>query len=181
MANELTSDARRATTWSLVVSALMMATGLVAIALPVIAGFAVTAIVGWLLVFSGGLHLALAWRGGGAAAVVWEILLGAVYGAIGFYVLAYPLAGLESLTLAIAFYLFIEAILEFVIWFQIRDTFRAGWLLIDAIITVVLSLMIWRTWPSSAAWVVGTLIGISMLFSGLTRLMLSPTVRRLVP
>jgi uncharacterized membrane protein HdeD (DUF308 family) len=46
VANELTSDVRRATTWSIVVSALMMAAGLLAISVPVIAGFAITAVVG---------------------------------------------------------------------------------------------------------------------------------------
>jgi uncharacterized membrane protein HdeD (DUF308 family) len=40
--------------------------------------------------------------------------------------------------------------------------------------------MIWSTWPSSAAWVVGVLVGISMLFSGMTRLMLTLAARRLV-
>jgi uncharacterized membrane protein HdeD (DUF308 family) len=40
--------------------------------------------------------------------------------------------------------------------------------------------LIWSTWPSSALWVVGTLVGISMFFSGITRLMLSMAVRRIV-
>jgi uncharacterized membrane protein HdeD (DUF308 family) len=51
---------------------------------------------------------------------------------------------------------------------------------INGIVTLVLGVMIWSTWPSSAAWVVGTLIGISMLFSGVTRLMLSIAVHRVV-
>jgi uncharacterized membrane protein HdeD (DUF308 family) len=37
--------------------------------------------------------------------------------------------------------------------------------------------MIWRTWPSSTEWVIGTLVGISMLFSGTSRLMLSLAAR----
>jgi uncharacterized membrane protein HdeD (DUF308 family) len=47
-------------------------------------------------------------------------------------------------------------------------------------ITAVLAVMIWTTWPSSAAWLIGTLVGISMLFSGLSRLVLSLAARRLV-
>jgi uncharacterized membrane protein HdeD (DUF308 family) len=39
--------------------------------------------------------------------------------------------------------------------------------------------MIYATWPSSAAWAVGTLVGISMLFSGISRLMVSLAVRRI--
>jgi len=170
----------RATTWSLVVSVLMIVSGVLAIGLPMVAGIAVTAVVGWLLIPSRVLHLALAWRGDRAGAVVWEILLGLAYGVIGFYVLANPVAGLASLTLAVAIYLFVEGVLEFILSFQLRPAPGAGWLLVDGIVTLVLAVMIWSTWPSSAAWVIGTLVGISMLFSGITRLMLSLAVRRMV-
>ena len=180
MANALTADVHRAATWSVILSVLMIVAGILAIGLPMVAGVAVTAIVGWLLAFSGVLHLAFAWRGGHAAAIVWEMLLGLAYGAIGLYVLANPVAGLASLTFAVAVYLFVEGILEFVLSFRLRPAPGSGWLLVDGIITLVLAMMIWSTWPSSAAWVVGTLIGISMLFSGITRLMLSFAVRRVL-
>jgi uncharacterized membrane protein HdeD (DUF308 family) len=179
MANALTADVHRAATWSVILSVLMIVAGILAIGLPMVAGVAVTAIVGWLLIFSGLLHLAFAWRGGHAAGIVWEILLGVAYGAIGFYVLANPVAGLASLTFAVAVYLFVEGILEFVLSFRLRPAPGSGWLLVDGIITLVLALMIWSTWPSSAAWVIGTLVGISMLFSGVTRLALSTAVRRI--
>jgi len=179
MANALRADVRRATTWSIVLSTLMILAGVLAIGLPMMAGIAVTAIVGWLLTFSGGLHLAFAWRGGRAVAVVWEILLGAAYGAIGLYVLANPVAGLASLTFAVAVYLFVEGVLEFILSAQLRPAPGAGWLLVDGVITLALAVMIWSTWPSSAAWVIGTLVGLSMFFSGMTRLMLSLAVRRI--
>ena len=93
---------------------------------------------------------------------------------------ANPVAGLAGLTFAVAAYLFIEGVLEFILSFQLRPRPGTGWLLVDGVITLILAVMIWSTWPSSAAWVVGTLIGISMFFSGLTRLMLSAAVRRAV-
>jgi uncharacterized membrane protein HdeD (DUF308 family) len=171
---------RAATTWSIVLSILIIAAGVLAISAPLIAGVTVTAIIGWLLLFSGLFHLAFAWRAGRPGAVVWQILLGLVYGAIGFYLLANPVAGLESLTLAIGLYLLIEGVLEFVLWSQLRAVPGRGWLMVDGVITLVLAVMIWSTWPSSAVWVVGTLVGISMFFSGITRLMLSIAARRLL-
>jgi len=180
MANALTTDVRTATTWSIVLSVLMIAAGVLAIGLPLVAGVAVTAIVGWLLLLSGLFHMAFAWRAGRPAAVLWQILLGVLYGAIGFYIIASPVAGLASLTLAIAVYLFIEGVLEFVLWSRLHAFPGSGWLMVDGIITLVLAVMIWSTWPSSAAWVVGTLIGISMFFSGITRLMLSIAARRIL-
>ena len=180
MADSVTAGVHRAITWSIALSVLMIVAGLLAIGLPVVVGIAVTAVVGWLLIVSGALHLAFAWRTGRAGVVVWEILLGLAYGAIGFYLLARPVAGLASLTFAVAIYLFAEGVLEFILSFQLRPAPGTGWLLVDGIITLVLAAMIWGTWPSSAAWVIGTLVGISMLFSGITRLMLALAVRRIV-
>jgi uncharacterized membrane protein HdeD (DUF308 family) len=120
MANSITGDIHKATTWSIVLSVLMIAAGVLAILAPSIAGVTVTIFFGWLLVFSGMLHLVFAWRAGRAGAVVWEILVGILYGGIGFYLLARPVAGLESLTLVLAIYLLIEGVLEFVLAFKVR-------------------------------------------------------------
>ena len=180
MPNELSARVRTATTWSLVVSVLMIAAGLLAIAVPQVAGIAITGVVAWLLLFSGVLHLLMAWRSGTAGSIIWEILLGVVYGGIAFYLLAHPAVGLASLTLAVAGYLFAEGVVEFAAWWQMRSSSGAGWLLLDGIVTLLLAVMIASTWPSSAAWVIGTLLGISMLSSGISRLMLSLAARRLV-
>jgi uncharacterized membrane protein HdeD (DUF308 family) len=174
-----TSRVQPGTTGSIVLSVLMIAAGVVAIGLPLMTGIAVGAIIAWLLLFSGVLHVAFAWRGHGAAGVLWEILVGCVYGAIGMFLLRHPVVELASLTLAVAFYLFVEAILEFILWLRLRTSPARGWLLLDGIITLVLALMIWSTWPSSAGWVIGTLVGISMFFSGISRLVASLTVRQL--
>ena len=88
--------------------------------------------------------------------------------------------GLASLTLALAIYLFAEGVSELILSFRLRPMPGSGWLLFDGIITLILGVMIWRTWPSSTEWVIDTLVGISMLFSGVSRLMLFLTARRLV-
>jgi uncharacterized membrane protein HdeD (DUF308 family) len=179
MSNSITGGIHKATTWSIVLSVLMIAAGVLAIFSPAIAGVAVTVFFGWLLIFSGILHLAYAWQAGRAGAVVWEILVGILYGAIGFYLLARPIAGLESLTLALAIYLVMESVLEFILSFQLRPAPGSGWLLFDGIVTLVLAVMIGGGWPSSSLWAIGTLVGVSMFFSGTTRLMLSVAVRRI--
>lgn len=89
----------------------------------------------------------------------------------------HPVAGLASLTLALAIYLFAEGVLELILSFQLRPRHGSNWLLFDGIITLILGFMIWRTWPSSTEWVIGTLVGISILFSGITLLMLSLAAR----
>jgi uncharacterized membrane protein HdeD (DUF308 family) len=158
----------------------MIVAGLLAIVVPPAAGVAVAILVGWLLVFSGGAHLVFAWHTRTTGGVVWQLLLGIVYILAGAYLLLHPVAGLASLTLALAIYLFAEGILEFILSFRLRPMPGSGWLLFDGIITLILAVMIWRTWPSSTEWVIGTLVGISILFSGVTRLMLSLGARQVV-
>ena len=180
MTDAVTSDIRKATMGSIVLSVLMIAAGVLAIISPAIAGVAVTVLFGWLMIFSGILHLAYAWQAGRPAAIIWEILLGILYGGIGFYLLAQPVAGLETLTLALVFYLVAEGVLEFVLSFQLRPLPGSGWLLFDGIVTLALAAMIGSAWPISSVWVIGTLVGISMFSSGITRLMISIAARRIV-
>jgi uncharacterized membrane protein HdeD (DUF308 family) len=180
-ATSVVGIAKRSLNWTIAFSILMILAGIAAIAMPPIAGLAVNIVVAWLLLFSGAMHLVFAWYTRTAGAAVWEVLLGLVYAATGIYLLAQPAAGLAALTLALAVYLFLEAVLEFVAWGNLRRLAGAGWLLVDGVITLVLAAMIWSTWPSNTEWVIGTLVGISMVFSGTSRLMVSLSARQLVP
>jgi len=176
----LSSLAGRPIRWSIILSVLMIVAGAIAIIVPPAAGIAVTLLVAWLLIFSGVMHFVYAWHTRSTGAMLWEILVGFAYVLVGAYMLAHPLLGMASLTLALAIYLFAEAVLEFVLAARLRPRTGSGWFLIDGIITLILAVMIWRTWPSSTAWVLGILVGISMLFSGITRLMISLAVRKLI-
>lgn len=165
--------------WSIGLSVLMIVAGAVAIASPLAAGIAVNLLVAWLLLFSGCAHLMFEWYAKSAGAFLWELLLGVLYIFTGGYLLMHPLAGLQSLTIVLAIYLFLEAILEFALGLAVRRVRGSGWILLDGIITLVLAVMIWRTWPSNTAWAVGTLVGVSMLFSGTSRLIISLAARKL--
>jgi uncharacterized membrane protein HdeD (DUF308 family) len=168
---------KKSVNWSIGLSVLMILAGILAIASPLAAGIAVNVVVAWLLLFSGCVHLVFSWYTRSTGGFLWELLVGILYIVIGGYLLVNPVAGLLSLTIALAMYLFLEAILEFVLGLTLRPLPGSGWLLLDGIITLILAVMIWRTWPSNAAWVIGLLVGISMLFSGTSRLMLSLAAR----
>jgi uncharacterized membrane protein HdeD (DUF308 family) len=173
MTTNSTVDSNKSIGWSVGISVLLIFTGLVAIALPWAAGIAVTAFLGWVLVFSGVGHLLLAFHTRTFGGVLLEVLLGILYFVVGGYLLLFPVAGLATVTFALAMYLFVEGVLELILYFRIRPQFGRTWLLLNAIVTLILSILIWRTWPSNSEWVIGVLVGISMLFSGISRLMLS--------
>jgi uncharacterized membrane protein HdeD (DUF308 family) len=73
----------------------------------------------------------------------------------------------------------VEGVLDFMLWWKSRSARGAIWILLDSIVTLVLGGMIYVHWPSSSVWAIGTLVGISMIMSGITRLMLSLAVRKI--
>ena len=180
MATTMSGRVRESITWSIVLSVLMIVSGVLAIWIPAIAGLAVTIAFGWLLIFTGALHLAFAWRGQGAATVIGEVLISLFYAALGVYMIIRPTIGLASLTFAIAVYFFAKGALEAVVAFTLRPLPGSGWLGLDAVLTVAIAAMIASAWPASTAWAVGVLVGVAMISSGATRLMVSLAVRRLV-
>ncbi len=173
----LGSIAKKSVGWSIALSILMLLVGILAIVIPPAAGIAVLIVVAWLLMFSGAAHLVFAWHTRSTGGFIWELLLGLLYIFTGVYAWLHPIAGLASLTLVLAVYLFIEGILEFVLSFRLRPMPGANWLLVDGVVTLILAILIWRSWPSSSEWVIGTLVGISMIFSGTSRLALSLAAR----
>jgi uncharacterized membrane protein HdeD (DUF308 family) len=90
----------------------------------------------------------------------------------------HPLLGVASLTLALAALFLIEGVLDIVLFFKMRTMRGSSWVLVDGIITLLLGLMIYLHWPSSSVWAIGTLVGVSMIISGVTRVMLSLAVRK---
>jgi uncharacterized membrane protein HdeD (DUF308 family) len=92
----------------------------------------------------------------------------------------HPVLGVTSLTLVLASLFLIEGVLNIVLFFKMRSVGGSTWVLIDGIITLLLGLMIYMQWPSSSAWAIGTLVGVSMIISGVTRISLSLALRKAV-
>jgi uncharacterized membrane protein HdeD (DUF308 family) len=168
----------KSTGWSIALSVLLILAGIFAILIPPLSGFAVTLIFGWSMILSGITHFIFAFKTHTTGGVLWELLVGAVYLFTGVYLILHPLSALIALTLILAIYLFFEGIVETILSFQLRPRHGANWLLVDGIVTLILAIMIWRSWPASTVWVIGTLVGISMIFSGFSRLMLSLAAKR---
>src|SRR4029077_4618934 len=92
--------------------------------------------------FCGFCHLIFVFHSHSFGGVLWQLLLAVVYGFAGVYMLMHPLLGLVTLTFVIAIFLLIEAGLETALYFTIRRKTNAGWVLFDALVTLVLAIMI---------------------------------------
>jgi len=169
---------RRTSTVSVLWGVLLIVFGVMAVGSPFLAAVAVSVVVGWLIVLAGIVHLMLAFRAHGAGSRIWKALVGIAYLCFGAYLLLHPVLSVASLTLVLASLFVIEGILNIVLYVKMRPIHGSSWVLIDGIVTLLLGLLIYMQWPSSSLWAIGTLVGISMIFSGVARVMMSFAVRK---
>jgi uncharacterized membrane protein HdeD (DUF308 family) len=169
---------RRASTLSIFWGVLLIGLGMLAVASPMVAAVAVNVLIAWLIVFAGVVHLVVAFHTREAGSIIWRLLVGLAYLCFGGYLIARPVAGVASLTLLLASLFLLEGIFNIVLFFRAPSTLRSSWMLLDGIVTLLLGLLIYLQWPSSSAWAIGTLVGVSLIFSGVTRVMVSLAVRR---
>jgi uncharacterized membrane protein HdeD (DUF308 family) len=164
----------------LVEGVVLLVLGASAIALPVLATVAFTIILGWLFLVSGviGLFTTIWMRG---APGFWWSLLSAVLGiVVGLLLLASPLRGAVSLTLVLVAFFVIEGVatIMFALDHKRELSGRWAWMLVSGIIDLVLAVMIFAGLPSSAAWAIGLLVGINMVFGGAALIALSLDARK---
>ena len=170
--NTAVTYARSERGWSIALGILLIIAGLLAIAVPFFAGVAASVYFGCLVLFAGVAHLVYAWSQRRAGAILWQVLIGIVYLAAAFYMLALPVAGVVALTLVLAFYIAVEGVFELVVFSLLRRVPGSAWFLVDGVVSLLVASLILFHWPSSSLWAVGTLVGVSMLFSGIARVTL---------
>ncbi len=152
--------------------------GVIAIGSPLITGVAVAVFVGFLLLASGVARIVHALKSKQWGTGFWGTLIGVLGVAAGLMMIFRPLVGLVTMTMLIAIYFLIDGISEIIAAFKIKPDQGWGWVLFNGIIAVVLGLMIWRQWPVSGAWAIGLLVGIHILMTGWSMIILGTGARR---
>lgn len=152
---------------------LLILLGIGAIALPVVSTLFVETWIALILISAGAAKLVYAFQTRNSGGFVWQLLLSLLYVATGVMLFFYPSTGILTLTLLLGSFLFVEGIFEIILALRLRPQTNWLWSLGNGIITLLLGGMIWFHWPFDAAWVMGTIVGFSILFTGISRLMLS--------
>ena len=156
----------------------MMALGFLAVAEPNVATIAIGIFVGWLF-FIGGIFRALSvWQSRGMPGFAWSLLTALLAILLGLILIFRPLAGVLTLTMVLIAFFILEGITAIALAVQHREHLRSwGWVLFSGIIDLLLACLIWAGWPSSADWAIGLLVGINMLFFGLSLVMTALAAR----
>jgi uncharacterized membrane protein HdeD (DUF308 family) len=142
--------------------------GLLAVAVPIVAGLAVAILFGWLFLISGivGLVTTIAMR---RAPGFWWSLLSAVLGiVVGGWLLVQPALGLVSLTYLLIAFFIVEGIATIMFALEHKGALsgRWGWMLVSGIVDLFLAAVILVGLPGAVAWALGLIVGINMAFGG---------------
>lgn len=146
--------------------------GVLAIAMPTLSTLSVVLFIGWLFIFGGIIQLVSTFHFHKAGEVVWSLISALVYLAAGVLLLAHPLTGVLTLTLLLTLFFAAEGIAKLILSFEMRSFGNWAWLLFSGIISLLLAALIWSGWPGTASWVIGLLVGINLLFLGISQVLL---------
>ena len=155
--------------------AVLLALGIVAILVPPLATFAVAIVIGWLFLLSGLLGLVTTIWARHAPGFWWSLLsavLGIVIGAV---MLGWPVGGVLSLTLLLITFFTIEgmATIMFAIEHRRQLSGRSTWMLASGVVDLILAAVVFAGLPGTAAWAIGLLVGINMIFGGTALVMMA--------
>lgn len=163
---EMLTTIKRHAGLGIVVGILVVIAGFLALFSPLVAGLSVAIAVGVLLIASGVSRLFLAFKMGSFGPGLLVFLIGLLSIVAGGYMVSRPGLALATLTLFLAAYFFVDGIFEIIWAFRLRPIKGWGWTLFSGIVALALGIMIWRQFPISGMWAVGTLAGIHMIFGG---------------
>jgi uncharacterized membrane protein HdeD (DUF308 family) len=171
------SDINKSLNGSLLIGILLIVLGIAGIALPAVSTIFAETWFALILISAGAAKLVYAFQTRDDGGFIWKLLLSILYIATGVMLFVYPLTGILTLTLLLGSFLLTEAVFELILAFRLRGQQNWTSVLFNGIITLLLGAMIWFQWPFDAPWLLGTLVGVSVLFTGISRVMLSLNAR----
>src|SRR6478735_4605644 len=152
----------------LVEGVVLLVLGATAIVIPPLATLAATLVLGWLFLVSGVVGLFTTFLMRHAPGFWWSLISAALAVLVGSLLLARPVSGAFSLTLVLIAFFVIEGVasIMFALEHKRELSGRWGWMLASGLVDLLLALMILAGLPSTAAWALGLLVGINMVFGG---------------
>ena len=161
---------------------LMMVLGLLAIAVPEVATLAITILIGWLFFVGGIFRTISVLQHRAMPGFAWSLLIAVLAILLGLILIVRPIAGVLTLTIWLIAFFIIEGIAAIFLAIEHRRHLPSwGWVLLSGLVDLLLAYLIWDGWPSSAGWAIGLLVGINMVFVGLSLVMTALAARTMAP
>jgi uncharacterized membrane protein HdeD (DUF308 family) len=146
----------------------MVILGVLAVAVPATATVVVEIYVGWLFLISGVVGLVAVFSAGNLPAFLWTLVTAALSVVAGILLISRPAEGVVSLTLVLTAFFIAEGVWQIVTSIAYRDVLARtwGWMLLSGLSDLALAAIVILAWPTTAAWVVGLLVGVNLITSG---------------
>jgi len=179
-ASEELSSLRRNSGWLAALGVALIAIGVLAIAYPFAATITTVELFGFLLLIGGAVEAVGSFGARGWGGFLIHLLCGVLAAFFGVLLLDRPLLGAAGYTLVMAMFFFASGLARII--FAVSNRFAGwGWVMLSGGVSLVLGVMIWREMPVATLWVIGTFVGINLIFNGVSWLMLGLAVRRVLP
>ena len=173
----LTEEVKKRSAWSIFMGIVTAALGCFLIVYPLATAAITTVLLGWALIFVGLAQFVFALYSQTIGNFFLKVLLSLLYGICGIALAFFPIAGVAALTGVLGTLLLIQAGLLATTAFQLRPVEGWEWFLFDAASNLLLGILILAKWPSSSVWAIGTLVGVSVVMSGISRIMIATKIR----
>lgn len=157
----------------------LLVLGAIALFAPLFAGNAVVITIGIVLLVAGIGQFMQGVRAESWREKMLPLILGVVTGLCGIFVIGHPLLGLGFLTLLLVAYFVVEGVWKIIASFSYRPAPAWIWMLVSGVLSLLLGLLIWNQWPVSGMWAVGVLVGVDLISTGLSMVMLGSALRRI--
>lgn len=155
----------------IVLGTITLLAGVVALLFPVASSIAVELFVGFTFAVVGLAQIIHAFGNRSWSGFLLGLLVGIIYAAVGFFLIAKPVEGTAALTMAVALAFLFNGVVQTIWSFQMSK--HSGLMLASGLISMVLGTMLLANFPFDAAWVLGAFVGINFLFSGTSMIALA--------
>jgi uncharacterized membrane protein HdeD (DUF308 family) len=176
IADTIKAGSRVGVVWGIIV--LIM--GVLAMMAPLVSGIAVTVMVAIILLAAGMAQTMYAFKSDTALSGVSTFLFGGLAVLCGLAMLFFPGKGLAAITMFLAFYFVADGLISLVNGLRFRPFQGWGSMVFSGVVSLLLGWMIWSKWPVSGIWAVGILVGVRLLFTGWTMIILGAVTEDLV-
>ncbi len=158
--------------WFLALGVILILLGIAVVGSTFVATIFSIILLGLFLIAGGVVQVIQAFLANKWSGLFLSLLLGILYIVVGVLCVARPTITALNLTLLIAAFCFVAGLFRMLSSVLIRFE-KWGWVFFNGFVTFLLGLIIYSDWPVSGLWVIGLFIGIDMILSGWSWVLLS--------
>ena len=154
--------------WWLIIGVVLLIGGIVALLNPFAATITAQQLTAWIFLFGGIAQLVAVFHVTGWGARIWTFLLAAAFVWLGISLLNHPLAGIVALTIVAAIMFLVTGLAKVIFAFSCRGTGYFWPVLLSGLVSVALAVLVFLNFPQSAAVLLGVLLAVELISSGVT-------------